>query len=225
MPKQLPREPDQKTGMIFIGNSGYGPAQYRPALAVRAMEVIAEWSLLEGKVADLFVSMAGGASPEAAIVFSTIQGQAGQREAIRAISKFNIEEQRYRDLVEVALDIYSRSSRLRNKLAHWVWGFAQNMEDCLLLADPKKLMVDRAKIAHGPVGGFSLDGVEALHEPDFKEALDRITNGIATIAQIRFFVQARKDNFPAVLRKLEMLESQPEVSKVLRKLAKDRGGI
>ena len=89
-----------------LGNSWDSPSRQRPELALMAMSVVAEWSLLENFVNTLFVSMLGSDAPAGAAIFATIRSQAGQRDAIDAVAGTHITSEDLRDGVLAALDVY-----------------------------------------------------------------------------------------------------------------------
>lgn len=122
---------------VTIGGSQDSPSLHRPALALAAMNVVAEWSLLENAILYLFTRLLGENPTQGAAIFTSIRNQNGKRDAFRAVIPAGCGgDQQKEDLVNAAIAIFEKASKTRNKIAHWVWGYSDDLPDAVLLAKP-----------------------------------------------------------------------------------------
>lgn len=138
MPQPLSKHGPLKS--LSIGNNSDSPSRHRPELALLAMQVIAEWSILESFMAGLLVKMLGANPGPAAAMYSSLTGGAAQRAAFRAIADVSINDESVRNVFEATLSTYSSLSVQRNKIVHWTWGHSDDIPDGVLLANPRAMM-------------------------------------------------------------------------------------
>ena len=96
----------------------------------------------------LYITLAGGASADAATVFLTIESDGARKSAITALADRRLDEEQKR-LFWAILKIMGQRARYRHKLAHWVWGFSKMLPDALLLADRPRFWARIHRIRRG----------------------------------------------------------------------------
>lgn len=194
------------------------------------MNVVAEWSLLEGFINGLFATLLGGDDGRATAIFSTIRSQQGQRDAINAAVNLSLQDQDERDIVTAVMSVYEKASKTRNKIAHWVWGHSSNLPEAVLLADPVAMAAFQAEIiafTQNVRSGAKLQErpqldksrIFAYFANDFDDASKRIQRSIGLTARARNALSARTDSGA---QELLQLSSEPEIRTELERLNKGR---
>lgn len=135
MPNPLSRIPGS-WGHIELGEVGAGTLASRPALAVAAMECIATWSHVENFMLDFYADLAGGVRTDAAAVFFAVEGTGPKRAIVAALAERKLDPDRLK-LFVVLTKLAKAGQKERDRLAHHIWGTADNLPDALLLADPR----------------------------------------------------------------------------------------
>jgi hypothetical protein len=140
MPQPLSRvAPSALVSMGNIGPTYSDPLVERPELAILAVQVIASWSNVEAFMMRLFVSLMGGSTELAATVYLSLEIQSAKSAAINAAADAKLSEPE-RALLRAILALVKSHQKSRDKIAHWIWGFTQELPDALLLANPKDLI-------------------------------------------------------------------------------------
>jgi len=227
MPQPLSAIP--KATKVTLGNNMDSPSRHRPDLALLAMNVVAEWSLLESFVNGLFVKLLGTNAGAAAAIFSSIRSQAGQRDAFQAVAASALDnDPEKQDLIVAVLEVCNKAAKTRNRVAHWVWGHSDNLPNAVLLADPNAVTTYMAKLVdwaaareRGEKAAYpDIDRrrVYAYTEQDFTEASQRIQRAMWLVSHVRM---AMPPELPGALS-LTQLSAEPELQKELDRLRRDR---
>ena len=140
MPQLLSRV-NPRAGVI-LANSGLKPTpvEARPRLALHAMETIASWSNVEMFMLRAYVKLAGGSKSKAARLFVKLDTNRAKSQALLGLSEeFSDEGQR---LFAKLLKWIKSNQKQRDKIAHWVWGYSPDIENGLLLHDPRQFALD-----------------------------------------------------------------------------------
>jgi hypothetical protein len=96
----------------------------------------------------------GGSQHVAARMFLALNTRAPKNAAITAVAKTTLSSWQF-EIFEVIANSSKSAQRKRDKLAHWVWGYSNDLPDALLLIDPQHLPLD-----HHPFGlGYQLDNL------------------------------------------------------------------
>lgn len=117
----------------------------RPDFALQSARIISNWayceSLLKGTLANLLEAEAG---PVSAIVES-IKGTANYFDIIEAAAKHKLKGRE----LETAKFVMSRvrhDAKNRNKIAHFLWAFCDELPDAVILVDPTEHVKYLAKV-------------------------------------------------------------------------------
>jgi hypothetical protein len=135
MPQPLKTFGD-KVKRIYLSNSGDSPSRNRPELALLAMNVIAEHSILDAFFRSVFITLLGENPRPAAAVYSSLNSENARRDAFRAVAKTSLSNPEM-DVLECLFTLQNPVSKTRNKLAHWTWGHSPELPDAFLLVDPE----------------------------------------------------------------------------------------
>ncbi|MDZ7725711.1 MAG: hypothetical protein U5R06_23515 [candidate division KSB1 bacterium] len=134
---------------IVMGNVGNSPFSRHPDLALLVAESISSWSNVENFLLKLFVQILGGNKSLATDIYISLESQAAKTSAInaaaRSILKMESDELK---IFKAIMAISKANVKNRNKLAHWTWGYSPDLNEALLLVDPKATIseYDRSKI-------------------------------------------------------------------------------
>lgn len=209
------------------------PALNNPEMALLGISIIAQWSMLEVALSWLFVELLGTNAAPAAAVFASIRSQSGQRDAIAAVLPTAFGDDRDKqDLVLAALDVFSRASKVRNRVAHWVWGYSPEIPKAVLLGDPQAfaaVSVESKEFLETQHAG----GIPALphvdhnrifiyEAQDFEDAIATIQRAKGLIIRLQAALSLGLHNADEADRELLQLSGEPEIRRVLDRLNKDR---
>jgi hypothetical protein len=146
---------------VSIGNAGHRALSERPALAVLAMEALGSWANVELFLLSLFVKLLGGNEALASKLYLVLDGQRSKSQVLAEAVK-TIEDHRHGELVQAVIGISRTNEKVRDRLAHHVWGISPDLLDALLLIDPKTLV--------GPAA-MSYDDVFVYRANDFQQII------------------------------------------------------
>lgn len=241
MPQPLSTVPSP--GNIFLGNNIDNPSDHRPPLALLAMKVIAEWSLLESFVQGFFVTMLGANPRPAARIYASLKG--AQKDALRALADLALVSQDEKDVFATILKLRDTAGRLRDRIAHGVWGHASGVPDGVLLCDPAVAMERavtvkeysdaflKSHVSVAPGVGPSdrapppempkllLDQIFVWYERDFVNASAQMQQLMDYVTRFRF-VLMRDHPVNRDGRELQQLLSQPPILEHVSRLRKGR---
>lgn len=160
MPQPLSRV--VPTAGVIIGNAGDRPISRHPELAVLAIEALASWSNVEAFLLRLFVDLFGGHGALAADVFLSLQNQSAKSAAINAAAT-SVLSGRPDELMALRaiLALAKTNEKERNKIAHWVWGECPQLQDAVLLVDPR-----------ATVGDLDLSNILVYRANDFQSIIE-----------------------------------------------------
>jgi hypothetical protein len=221
-----------KVQNIHISNSNDSPARHRPELAIAAMNVIAEYSILDAFFRSLFLQFLGNNPRPAAAIYASINSDAGKQDAFRAVSKSLSPDEL--DILEALFFLQKKCAKARNRLAHWTWGHASELPEAFLLVDPdshaqntitsseeqtirKRHMLARMlqrEIDDPPIPyvppRIPLDGILVYDRKDLAEASAKIQRLIGLVVQFRFIVM-KSPVIPVDEPPLAQLLAEPEI--------------
>ena len=186
MPQPLSHYPKAS---IPIGNSNDSPSHVRPQVALAAMSVIAGWSILESFVSSFFVDLLGANPAPAAAIYSVIRSEAAQKDALRAVAGTRLSDVEM-DLLEAVFSVFDSAAKGRNKVAHWVWGYANEIADGVLLCNPRDFMQLQLDERDGSVD-LSRQWREKIYvfdKADFESMARDINRAMDFVVRLRFLI-------------------------------------
>ncbi len=229
---------------ICIADNTDSPSKQRPQLALLAMNVIWEWSILESYLGWLFVTMLGSNPAPGAAIYSSLTSTAAQKSAFRSLASFALMGDEI-DIFEAILDLFSTAAKSRNKIAHWVWGYSPQILDGLLLCNPRDVMayqtaveqyhsknqeivarkLDKGKQAIAREGNkfprWPMNIVFVFYAKDFENMSKDIQRLTKFVMEFRLTLK-KEDSENRDGKRLQRLLSEPEVGALVTRLREDR---
>ena len=112
-----------------------------PNLAGLIAQVIVSWGNVETFMLSLFVELLGGDKELAADIFLALEIQSAKSAAINTAAQKLPDDQQ--SVLRAILAIQKTNQKSRDKIAHWTWGHSPQIEDGLLLTNPKNRAMER----------------------------------------------------------------------------------
>lgn len=120
-------------------------AQLRPDQAAKAMCIISIWSLIEAELTNVVSHCLKTDFLAVASMFNELKNSFTKLELIKSVIHSTQSEENINLFEAVDLTIQP-SRKLRNKIAHHVWGICKDLPQHILLIDPKDLLIRGAKL-------------------------------------------------------------------------------
>ncbi len=138
----MPTQTMQEAGYSCVINFGPDTVLREPEIASAAMNVIANFAEIESAMGGLLAVMLSGASSPVVAMYNSLKASGVQREAIKSVAQDVLDEDCYKLFLAI-MKIYETCSSERNKIAHWSWGWADEIPNALLLMSPKQRVLQR----------------------------------------------------------------------------------
>ncbi|MCR6644896.1 MAG: hypothetical protein NVV62_10485 [Terricaulis sp.] len=126
-----------------------GAMLLHPWLAALASEAIGTWSTVDAELAKLLGAMLGTAWRPANAMFAELSSSTAQIAAIKGVAREQFKRRpREAAVFEAIMLEVAAGWKRRNPLAHHLWGYSEDLDDALLLIDPRddvRLEIDRTE--------------------------------------------------------------------------------
>jgi len=162
------------------------PLERNPELLTLAMRIISTWSTLESTVDGCFGAIIGGNAKAAAAIWKTLRSRPAEQTAFRAAAGAT-QNERYKELTEVLLELLKKAAKTRDIVAHWVWAYTPEVPDAILLMSPEDYFEYNIQFQsnieqlvtgerNAPIKNPALpkDQIFVYRARDFNEAIERI---------------------------------------------------
>lgn len=237
MPEKLSAfERNRNGGNVFISPPGSELIEHRPNHVSSAMLAISKWSSAESMMLQVFITMLGQNPGPAAAMYGSLIGAAAQRAAFKALARATLKEQDLLDICDALWERHTTLSIHRNKLAHWLWGYATHVPDGVLLCDPQIFMrwelagkeaseaISRGEAVASPP--FPADEIYVYEEHEFRRMSDEMAE-FALLARAfskLIFLHRRADEkaVRAVEQLRQQLLTQPHIQESVSRMLKRR---
>lgn len=184
-----------------------------PKFAVSIATAIAISANIDHELGLLLSRVLKTDSNPALAIFSKLQTMQLQKVAIEAAASATLDAQDFR-VFKAALLATETAQIARNKLAHWLWGYSEDLDDAILLIDPdyfsqRAMSVDNWRRGyHDDIASlsFNLERIFVYKESDFEQIIrdlaeaDRILKFLAIYIEPSFDdnsnVQSNPDSLP-----------------------------
>jgi len=115
-------------------------------LGAKVAQCIAAWSEIE-TLLGMFLGVILHANQNAALaMYSTVENRSAQLRMIEVAAQANL-VQDASDVISIFIATRIRPAmKLRDKLAHWVWGYADELPEALLIREPSASIKDYAEV-------------------------------------------------------------------------------
>lgn len=172
----------------------------RPVHLLAGMSVIAEYSSVEALVSVLLATLAGGDNEPVAAIYSVLRQGQIQAKALDAVSRVTLEkddQQLLRDLMKVLRG----ASDARDKLAHRLWFYDDQLPEAVVLTDPALAWMMAAAVTKvGPSGATTEENANEIHRTmrnkcevwalaDLEEARQRCVRSFVGLTAFNLMVQ------------------------------------
>src|SRR5262249_30638566 len=149
----------------------------RPSLALKIAECIAEWAEIETTL-GMFLGLLLHANPQSALaMWSSVENRTSQMRMLDAAAESQLPADHY-DIIAVLQTAYIRPAmKERDKLAHWCWGYSEDLPDALILAEPSTKMAHHFRAIHIAKSGA---GRAVVQVPDDSTSAYVVTEGDLT---------------------------------------------
>lgn len=111
-------------------------------------------------MSSLFINILGTNMSKGAALYSDMNSATNRDSALRSIALAALNE-RELHVFDAVIKLVKACQKTRDKLAHWYWGTCAEMDDGLVLVDPRYLMRYRAEIldwrSAGDLRGAQID--------------------------------------------------------------------
>jgi hypothetical protein len=182
-PQPLSRvKPDARV----IAGPGQQTFDRRPAFASYVAQIIAQWSYCEANLRSILtVLLSAEAGPVTAMV-EALRSSTTQFDMIKAAALSKLIDPELASL-EAVMALARKGARGRNRIAHDIWAFSDDLPDAIILVQPEgysQIFVDLQKYLASPLSAAPLPNVPipfigpspdkcfVYKEADFREILD-----------------------------------------------------
>lgn len=201
---------------------GAGWVLRSPQLAALVFNAIAIWSYLEAvSITRLLAIISGSSALTAVAAYEALNSDATKQAVLEAVAKTHITDKKYA-LLKAILRNIKEQAQTRHKLAHWVWGYSQNLPGHLLLISPKHYAAGRPDeiqglAFNGPVPkNFEtyFKNIELYSNTDIEEIITRFTKTLQSVEQFNLLWQPQ---FPKIEKDkiFDQLCNEPELKQFL----------
>jgi hypothetical protein len=110
----------------------------RPKAAARVAQCISEWAEIETMIALFLATLLHTESKTALAMYASLENRTAQRRLILAAAKSKLPPDQF-DLIEIVFNVSILPvMRERDRLAHWCWGYCDELPNDLLLQSPEE---------------------------------------------------------------------------------------
>lgn len=110
----------------------------RPKAAVRVAQCISEWAEIETMMGIFLAVLLDTESKTALAMYASLENRAAQRRMILAAAESKLPPDQF-DLMQVVFNVsISPVMKERDRLAHWCWGYCDELPEDLLLQSPEE---------------------------------------------------------------------------------------
>lgn len=120
--------------------------QKYPALAAYPMQVISDWSSIDLHLgSELLASMLRTNVMTSVAMYTALRGEGPRETALRAAAEHSLDKDQLALFIGV-LKLIDGSWKTRNKFAHHIWGYCDDLPDALCLTEPLLVAEYRRKL-------------------------------------------------------------------------------
>jgi hypothetical protein len=127
----------------------------RSKLAAMIAHCIAQWSEVEIHLGALLAFILHANEKAAVAMYANVENRATQLRLIDAAAEASLPKDHYEAISALLTSIVRPAMKERDKLAHWTWGYSDELPDALLLADVENTLsslMAALKNQHKPTG-------------------------------------------------------------------------
>ncbi len=151
----------------------------RSKLGAMIAHCIAQWSEVEIHLGALLAFILHANEKAAVAMYAGVENRAAQLRLINSAAKASLPKDHYEAISALLVSIVKPAMKERDKLAHWTWGYSDELPDALLLADVQNTLgslMMALRNQRGPRGTdvpTSFDTIYVVREADLAGILKR----------------------------------------------------
>jgi hypothetical protein len=120
----------------------------RPTLAAKVARCIAQWSEIEIHL-GAFLGLLLHANQKAALaMYSSLENRAAQLRLIYGAAEASIPGNQFDVIAVLIANVLRPVMRERDRFAHWVWGYSDDLPDALLISEPSESLKNLMAALH-----------------------------------------------------------------------------
>jgi hypothetical protein len=199
----------------------------RPTIAVKIAHCISRWAEIETYLGAFLAFILHADERAALAMYSSLENRKAQLRLISAAAEAMLEPT-HSDIVSTLMtNIIRPVMKERDKLAHWTWGYSDDLPDALLLAPPKETLqtlmvaVKRGKTEGNAGVPSTYENTWVVRENDLDRMLarsfwakDLLRLGMATVWVLNTSEERAEH--------LQQLSNEPQIQEGLARLHKGR---
>jgi hypothetical protein len=139
----------------------------RPEVAMWMAQCIAVWSWVETQMSRMFATLSGINVEAGVELYNSFGGASLKVNAFKVLARARLSPDDYK-ILDALLKVVDSHEKTRNKIAHWYWGYSEQIDDGLVLIDPKHILIQTARMADIQNAGARLTA------DDMRYPLDKI---------------------------------------------------
>jgi hypothetical protein len=112
----------------------------RPRLAVMIAHCIAQWSEVEIHLGALLAFILHANEKAAVAMYAGVENRAAQLRLIDAAAEASLRPRHYAAISALLTSIVRPAVKERDRLAHWTWGYSNELPDALVIANPQSTL-------------------------------------------------------------------------------------
>lgn len=117
----------------------------RPEVAAWIAQCITCWSWVETQVSRLFTLLLKLNVEAGVELYNSFGGASLKENGIKVLARSRLRTPDY-EIIEALLKVVQSHQKIRDKIAHWYWGKSDDIQDGLVLINPKYILAHDAKI-------------------------------------------------------------------------------
>jgi hypothetical protein len=211
--------------------TGYAAA-LRPFHAMRVGKALAYSAAIESEIVEVLAEMLGEHGEAASAIYMALRSANAQTAAIQAVATTALDVENATRLM-IIQDVASVANKHRNRFAHWLWGYADELPDHLLFFDPshhRPRAINRAHVLNRCVASGDFSGLDSAigYDPKYVLAyslsdLDEAVGSLFRASSLfSLFANSISKHDPLQHQLSELLGSQREVAEGIARRQKNR---
>jgi hypothetical protein len=113
----------------------------RPKLASMVAHCIAQWSEVEVHLGALLAFILHANEKAAVAMYAGIENRAAQLRLIDSAAEASLPSEHYAVISVLLTSIVRPAIKERDRLAHWTWGYSDQLPEALLLSEPESTLI------------------------------------------------------------------------------------
>ena len=159
----------------------------RPEVATWIAQCIGCWSWVETQRGRLLAYLVGINVQDGIELYNNFRSASSKDASFKILARARLQTDDFK-IFDALLQVIATHEKTRNKLAHWFWGYSSDIEDGLILMDPREILRHQAAMQdfnnkHGPSGRvpmelikYNLDHIYVWRVDDLKRDAESFTS-------------------------------------------------